>query len=110
MTSRTVSNGLLPSSHREFLTSDPPSGKRDDGGDEGFGNWKGEALVATGAHLDHEHPAVGEDGGRDATSDESPAKDVALSVDVDDAVRIDAADERHSAAGPVHSMADWAVS
>ena len=77
MTSRTGSNGRLPSSHRERMTSEPPSGKRDDGGDEGFGNRERESLVATGAHLDHEHPAVGEDGGRDVAADESPAKDVA---------------------------------
>jgi hypothetical protein len=80
------------------MTSEPPSGKRDDGGDEGFGNREREPLVATGAHLDHEHPAMGEDGGRDVAADESPAKDVALPVDVDGALRIDAADERHSAA------------
>jgi len=104
-TSRTVSNGPLPSSHRELSTLDSPSEERDERGDERFRDRERELLVATGAHVDDEHAAVGEDRGRDVAPGESPANRVGLPVDVDCALGIDPPDERDPAAGQRQSEA-----
>ena len=104
-TSRTVSNGPLPSSHRELSTLDSPSEERDDGGDERFRHREREPLVAMAAHVDHEHSTVGEDRGRDVSPDESPADGIRLPVDVDRALGIDPPDEQDPAAGQRQSEA-----
>ena len=99
MTSRTVSNDLLPSSHRELLNSDPSPRKREEWWDKGFVNGEGEAFVEAGANLDHQCLTMGENGGRDVTTGKSPAEKIRLAVDLNRSLCIDSPDEGDPAPG-----------
>ena len=69
-TSRTISNGWVPSSDRELRSSESSARERNQGCNQWLMDCEGETFAHAATDLDHHFLTVGEDGGHDVTSGE----------------------------------------